>query len=196
MLDLVAKLPQAADIWNAMIYAPEALTLFALILRGRFARFIGSEYVETDEQRQRLFPILFRNLLQLDLPTAVFDAVVSNEVFEHIPDLPRGLSELARVLKPNGVLLATFPFAYSNEQTMVKAWFSPEGQLQYNGEPEYHGNPVDPKGSLVFQIPGWDIVETCRQAGFRHAAMEFISSASRGITGTEIGGLFILRAVR
>jgi hypothetical protein len=196
MLDLVAHLPQAADPWNTTIYAPEAITPFALVLRGRYARFVGSEYVETDEQRRQLFPIMFQNLLQLTFPTAVFDVVVSNEVFEHIPDLPRGLTELARVLKPGGVLLATFPFAYSCERTIVKAWFANDGQLQFDGEPEYHGNPVDPKGSLVFQIPAWDIVETCRAAGFRQVAMEFISSMSRGITGTELGGLFVLRAIR
>jgi SAM-dependent methyltransferase len=196
MLDLLAKLPQAADIWNATIYAPEALTPFALVLRGRYARFVGSEYVETDENRRRLFPIQFQDLSKLEFPAAAFEVVVSNEVFEHIPDLPRGLREIARVLKPGGVLLATFPFAYQSERTIVKAWFSQDGQLQYDGEAEYHGNPVDPKGSLVFQVPAWDVVDTCRGAGFRDVAMEFISSVPRGITGTEICGIFVLRAVR
>ena len=35
--------------------------------------------------------------------------------------------------------------------------------------PEYHGNPVDPKGSLVFYEHGWDILDRCRKAGFADA---------------------------
>ena len=40
-----------------------------------------------------------------------FDVVVSNQVFEHVPDLNIALAEISRVLKPGGVLLALFPDA-------------------------------------------------------------------------------------
>ena len=39
-----------------------------------------------------------------------FDVVVSNQVFEHVPDLERIVSEVARVLKPGGHLFCTFPY--------------------------------------------------------------------------------------
>jgi SAM-dependent methyltransferase len=39
-----------------------------------------------------------------------FDMVISNQVFEHIPDPTRILPEIARVLKPAGQFLALFPF--------------------------------------------------------------------------------------
>jgi len=35
---------------KAKIYAPEALTEFALYMRGRYPRFLGSEYAETEEK--------------------------------------------------------------------------------------------------------------------------------------------------
>jgi SAM-dependent methyltransferase len=38
-----------------------------------------------------------------------FDLVLSNQVFEHIADLPRHAAEIARVLRPGGVLIAIFP---------------------------------------------------------------------------------------
>ncbi|MCI0441041.1 MAG: class I SAM-dependent methyltransferase, partial [Chloroflexi bacterium] len=143
VLDLLLEVPAAADPWNARIYAPEALTHFARTLAGHYPRFLGSEYASTDEQRQWLFPIRAEDLLNLSFPDRVFDIVLSNEIFEHIPDLSKGITEIARVLKPGGTLLATFPFAYDSAQTIVKAWFE-GGQLCYNGPAEYHGNPVDP----------------------------------------------------
>ncbi|HRK19973.1 MAG TPA: class I SAM-dependent methyltransferase [Hyphomicrobiaceae bacterium] len=40
-----------------------------------------------------------------------FDVVTANMVFEHVPDLGPTLSEINRVLRPDGVLLALFPVA-------------------------------------------------------------------------------------
>jgi SAM-dependent methyltransferase len=40
-----------------------------------------------------------------------FDVVVSNQVFEHIPNPPPVLAEIHRVLKPGGMFLALFPDA-------------------------------------------------------------------------------------
>jgi SAM-dependent methyltransferase len=38
-----------------------------------------------------------------------FDVVVHNQVFEHVPDTNLAVSEIARVLKPGGTILAIFP---------------------------------------------------------------------------------------
>ena len=38
-----------------------------------------------------------------------FDAVVSNQVFEHVADLPTVRDEIARILKPGGLLIAMMP---------------------------------------------------------------------------------------
>lgn len=40
-----------------------------------------------------------------------FDIVYSNQVFEHVKFFSNMISECARVLKPNGILLANFPLA-------------------------------------------------------------------------------------
>ena len=42
-------------------------------------------------------------------PSRSFDAVITSEVLEHIPDDTGALAELARVLKPGGVFAATVP---------------------------------------------------------------------------------------
>jgi SAM-dependent methyltransferase len=38
-----------------------------------------------------------------------FDVVVHNQVFEHVPDLHLAVQEIARVLKPGGLMLGLFP---------------------------------------------------------------------------------------
>jgi len=41
---------------------------------------------------------------------SVFDAVVCSELLEHVPDPPRVLSEIFRVLRPGGTVLICVPF--------------------------------------------------------------------------------------
>jgi SAM-dependent methyltransferase len=45
----------------------------------------------------------------LDFPGESFDLVVSNQVLEHVEDLPATLAEMHRVLKPGGSVLSLFP---------------------------------------------------------------------------------------
>jgi ubiquinone biosynthesis O-methyltransferase len=47
----------------------------------------------------------FGSALQLPFPDNTFDAVVASDVFEHLTELPRALSEIHRVLKPGGLLV-------------------------------------------------------------------------------------------
>jgi hypothetical protein len=70
------------------------------------------------------------------------------------------------------------------------------GEVQHLREPEYHPNPVDPRGSLVYQIPGWDVLDLARKQGFARAEKRFVSSRLRGICATELAGIFLMRAVR
>lgn len=194
ILELLVEQPSIMDNAWTKIYAAEALTPFALTMRGRFPLFIGSEYTDTEEGRQKLFPVLVEDLHGLTFPSQTFDALVTNDVLEHVPFLDKALSEMARVLKPGGVMLSTFPFSWNTYESVVKARLV-GGSVEYLTDPEYHGNPVDPEGgSLVFTIPGWDILDMCRAAGFRKAEMVFLSSARRGITAADIAGVNVLRA--
>ena len=53
--------------------------------------------------------VLRGDATMLPFPDGTFDAVVTSEVLEHIPNDTGALGELTRVLKPGGVLAATVP---------------------------------------------------------------------------------------
>ena len=102
VLELIALEPWFPNWLGAKIYAAEALTPFALALRGRFARFIGSEFVTSEEARAALYPIEFQDPTALSLNSGIFDCVITNDCLEHIPDIAASLSEMHRILVTAG----------------------------------------------------------------------------------------------
>jgi hypothetical protein len=44
-----------------------------------------------------------------------------------------------------------------------------DGEIVHLSPPVYHGNPINPNGSLVFYDHGLDILERCHRAGFADA---------------------------
>ena len=79
----------------------------------RLARELGAVVVGIDVsermvelQRERGIDAQVGDVQSLPFPDASFDAVSAQYMLYHVPDLPRGLSELARVLRPGGRLVA------------------------------------------------------------------------------------------
>ncbi len=61
--------------------------------------------------------------LALPYPDAHFDFVYCNMVFEHVENIDRALSEIARVLKPDGQFFAAFPGKESVVEAHVRIPF-------------------------------------------------------------------------
>lgn len=59
--------------------------------------------------RHRLGKTVFAYTDRIPFPDGHFDAVVANQVFEHVEDAEAALSEIRRVLKPGGAFLNIFP---------------------------------------------------------------------------------------
>jgi SAM-dependent methyltransferase len=68
--------------------------------------------------RERGVDVVLGDVQQLPYEDDAFDVVVANWVLYHVPDLARGVAELARVLRPDGLLVATTV----GPEHMVELW--------------------------------------------------------------------------
>lgn len=190
LLALSQRLPDLNK-YETKIYGAEAITELAFLLRGRFAKYIGSEYAANDHVKNWLYPINSEDLTALSFSSNAFDAVITTEVLEHVPGIDLALAEICRVLKPGGWHIGTCPFLFDREQSIVKTRIE-NGRLVHLTEPEWHGNPMSDEGSLVFELPGWDILPRAKAVGFSRAFWRLVQSAKHGIASNGCGGVFVL----
>ncbi|MFG1466455.1 class I SAM-dependent methyltransferase [Xanthobacter sp. DSM 24535] len=174
------------------IYAPEALTPFALLLRGLFPKFVGSEFASDPEVADALYPIPTGDALaKLSLRSDAFDLVITNEALIHEPDVDAALCEIARVLRPGGWHLGTSPFLMMNQRSVVRAAIEDGKIVHFDdlGQPE---SPPDENAASIFEIPGWDILTRAKKAGFSYASWRYVQSISAGVLTSDVGGVFVL----
>lgn len=82
---------------------------------GEIAAHLASAYEVTsvdvvDERETReIFKFVQLSDDKLPFPEGTFDIVVSNHVIEHVPNADRHLTEIARVIKPGGVVYLATP---------------------------------------------------------------------------------------
>ena len=179
---------------GSRIFAPETGSRVAKFFSEHFAGFLGSEYKADAEACKEIPPISHVDLERMPSDPETFDLVFSGEVLEHVPDLDRCLGEMARILTPTGRMVATIPFRYHDYESIVCASIDPDGSIRHLREPVYHADPMNPKGALVFTLPGWDILDRCRKAGFQDAAMTIHVSSRFGITADDLPGVILLTA--
>ena len=161
------------------IYATEQSSPLYLYLRKRFPFLQGSEFVQdtalmSENSAKRL---QHEDLTRLSFSTESFDAILSFDVLEHIPDYRRAFAECARTLKSSGKMLFSVPFDANSARNQIRAKLRKDGTIEHLLPPEYHDDPRNPEGCLCFQHFGWEMLEEMKQAGF--SAVSALSYYSR-----------------
>ena len=98
------------------------------------------------------------DLQQQTFPDEYFDLVITLDVMEHVFNPDKVYQEVWRTLLPNGYYIHTFPIQkWRVDAFVVRASIDEMGNVIHHTFPEYHGNPIDPKGSLVTYDYGYDV---------------------------------------
>jgi SAM-dependent methyltransferase len=104
------------------------------------------------------------DLTRLTYPDASFDLVLTSETLEHVPSLEAALSEIHRVLVPDGRHIFTIPQLPHVPKTFARAIVLPDGSIQDRAPRICH--PGGDVGYPVFTEFGADIQSVFRRAGF------------------------------
>ena len=124
------------------------------------------------------------NAEALSFADSSFDLVVSCDVLEHVNDPVAAFREIARVLRPGGTAILTFPMDPNLDDNQRRAEIA-DGRVRHLMPAVYHGNPLSPKGSLVFTDFGWEVLGQLAAAGLPDASLTVYWAYELGYLGIQ-----------
>ena len=167
----IFKMFEKSNPQNKKIYCYENDTVFMQYLKSKFCinnEIIGSEFFGFDKKPGEIINgVRHEDCMNLSFKDNELDYILSNDVFEHVPDIHKSLKEALRCLKVGGKLIFHIPLDLNREQTLKRAEII-NGEILYKAPKEYHGgfSYTDPEGCLVFYNFGRDIFDIIKDAGF------------------------------
>jgi len=172
---------------NESVYITEHVTPLYNFLAEKHPGLVGSEYLGETIPRGASDARGVRNedLTGRTFNNESFDAVLSFDCFEHMPDFVSGMMEIYRVIKPGGRLMWSVPFRSDLELNLRRASIDPTGSIIHHEPPEYHGDPINSEGCLCFTHFGWQMLDQVKQAGFKNAYAVAYWSDVFGYLGIE-----------
>jgi hypothetical protein len=180
--------------WRALIYALEthfpnwrALKLHesspggasSAKLKAECSNYVASHFFKGTAAGETVNGFRCENLERQTFADEEFDLVITQDVFEHVLDPARAFAEVARTLKQGGAHVFTVPW-YHWKETLTRA-VDRAGVIEYLEEPDYHGNPIDPNGSLVVTEWGAELCDFIRQHSGLTTTVCRIKDRYRGI---------------
>ena len=155
--------------------------LFASFFKNH--NIVGSEYLGHEYESGSIIKgIRHEDVEDLSFQDNSLDIIVSNDVYEHVPNPQKAFRECARVLRDGGLLLATIPFHVNSDSSEIRAELTAHN-VNHLLSPMYHGNPISADGSLVFTDFGWDLIQMIKESGFTDVKVDIYSSDEYGHLG-------------
>lgn len=150
---------------DARAYATEFVTpLFAALASER--NIVGSEFQQGTPSGAVIDGVPIQDVTNLSFADGSFDAVLSFDVIEHVPDYQSALAEFHRVLDAGGKLLLSAPFRMDMPENLLRAAVV-DGTIVFHQPIEMHGDPMNPAGGILsFHTFGWQLLNDLRALGF------------------------------
>jgi SAM-dependent methyltransferase len=140
-----------------------------------------SQYYPNEIQGIEINGFRNENLENLTFPEQSFDIIVSQDVMEHIYNPDKAFREIARTLRPGGAHIFSVPLVNKHKPSEIWASLGKNGEPIFTHKPEYHGNPIDPKGSPVTMHWGYDIVDYIKKTSHLETTIEYIDNLNYGV---------------
>ncbi len=171
---------------DSKIYLTEQITPIYEYFHERYPNVIGSEYLgeQVPFGTKNTVGVQNETLCELSFPDESFDALVTLDVIEHIPDYFKAFKECFRVLKKGGRMLCSVPFVPKSEKNIIAARLGSNG-IEHVLSPQYHGDPLSQEGVLCFTYFGWEMLDQLRSVGFSDAYAVCAHSLEYGYLGGE-----------
>lgn len=115
-----------------------------------------------------------------------FDLVITSDVMEHVYEPAKAFAEIHRTLKPGGAHIFSVPLINKHKPTQRWATKGDNGEPIFLFEPEWHGNPVDKKGSPVTMHWGFDIVDFIKKYTGADVKIVYLDDLHHGIRAEYI----------
>lgn len=161
-------------------------------MRNGCPLYVGSHYFPAEPLGSVVRGARNENLEALTFPDCSLDITVSMDVMEHVNEPEICFREIHRTLVPGGVYIFTAPTHKDLAVSRRVARFLADGTPEHLEKPEYHGNPVNPMGSLVTFRYGYDLPALiARWADFDVEVRRF-NDLTRGIIG-ELTETYVCR---
>ncbi|MEM7053250.1 MAG: class I SAM-dependent methyltransferase [Pseudomonadota bacterium] len=172
------------DLSNLSVYEPASVEPVQRWLKKHSRHYMSSHYFSDVPFGRRVNGLRNESLESLTFPNARFDLIITQDVFEHIERPKLAFREVARVLRPGGSHVFTIPY-YPDQLTEIRVQMI-DGEPVSTFELEYHDNPVDEKGSLVFTRFGADLIEIIKRVSGLTTTIHAMHDKRFGIEGESI----------
>lgn len=153
----------------------------SLRLKNECKKYTYSHFFPKETPGHSIYGVRNENIEKTTFNNASFDIIITQDVLEHIFNPIIAFSEMNRLLRSDGAHIFTVPLVNKNKDSVVWSIPNDDGTPHFIHEPEYHGNPIDIKGSPVTMHWGYDIVEIIEKHGNLHTIIEKLDMMEYGI---------------
>jgi SAM-dependent methyltransferase len=128
------------------------------------------------------------DLQSMPFPDESFDIILTSDVMEHVRRDDLAHREIFRCLKPGGHYVFTVPYVPGWQANQIRVDSSGSEDV-FLMEKQYHGDPVNREGILVYRIYGQELLVQLQRLGFTVTFLD-IPEPEKGILTKD---LFICR---